>query len=159
MYSSWIWSQAFSSDNTVRLALAGGEIMGLRAYLIGYRAPGVSWSFRPFTTLCVGGWSMGMTERHDREEGMLDLHVYGWRRKLVLHMKVPKDSYMHLACPLATGHEPDYAVESFHASISLEAYTRPGPWGSWRLVHTHTFENAALEFGGKYAHEQKTKEA
>lgn len=66
---------------------------------------------------------------------------------------------MGLACPLASGHEPMFAYESFVARTHIEAWERAYPWQAWKLVEDGpcgiTSEGrpcAALEFGGSFSH-------
>jgi hypothetical protein len=65
---------------------------------------------------------------------------------------------MPIACPLSHGHEPNYAIESFHSNAEIRAYTRTRPWSAWNLAESHQIGQAALEFGGSFSHHTKKRE-
>lgn len=86
--SGWIWAHCLGSNHTfsgeyerppIRLALAGGSILGLEAYLIGFRddSLGIEWDFTPPGTVGLNGWGTGagmkverMWDAHDENEGV-----------------------------------------------------------------------------------------
>ncbi|KAL0484485.1 SDX1 [Acrasis kona] len=168
--NGWIWSQSFShinSPNKATYSLAGGRILGMEAFLIGYRSQKFRWDFRPpFTISKVFGFKLNLfnKEEHDVHKGTLDIDVRTFVKRLKINVVLPDDKcYMPLSCPLTSGHEPDYAVESFRATTTIRAYTRSawisildlgtGLLGGWELVETNVFDDGALEFGGDFRHE------
>ena len=159
--SGWIWSQSFADAEPKKsLCLAGGVALpGVQAYLIGYRSSNLHWDFRPPFAMSIWPLPSFMRVEHDSRAGTFKLTVRSFTRKLVITEDAPLDSFMGLACPLADGHEPMFAYESFVARTQIEAWERAYPWQEWRLVEKGpcgvTAEGkpcSALEFGGMFSH-------
>lgn len=95
----WLWahclesSTSSSSSNTqayerppIRFALAGGSIIGLEAYLVGFRddEAGIEWDFTPPLTMGLNGWGAGAGMKIERqweaegETGMRRVRVQCW---------------------------------------------------------------------------------
>jgi tocopherol cyclase len=156
--SSHMWIQASNPSTETSICLAGGKILGLTAYLIGYRSPEVSLDFRPpFALAIFNNLSPFMTVGIDWENRTFHVTVSGFWKKLVLRAKAPKESgWFGLASPFVDGHRPNFCTESFLATIDVEVFER-GWWGSWREVRRERFENGSLEFGGEYYPERGEK--
>jgi tocopherol cyclase len=169
----WIWSQSFSfagPEPSRSLCLAGGSaLLGVQAYLVGYRSAALHWDFRPPFAMALWKLSAFMTVEHDSKAGTFALTVQTFTRKLVIKVDAPTDSFIGLACPYANGHRPMYAFESFTGRTWIEAWERAYPWQRWSLVEEGpgglTSEGepcSALEFGGFFSHvvrENAKKEA
>ncbi|GJE86715.1 hypothetical protein PsYK624_027960 [Phanerochaete sordida] len=157
----WIWSQAFAGGAPrTSLCLAGGAALpGVHAYLVGYRSAARRWDFRPPWALAVWPLPGFLRVAHDSAAGTFALDVRTPTRRLVVTARAPPASFIALACPLAGGHEPSFAYESFVARTHVAAWERRWPWQPWVLVEEGpcgvTAEGtpcAALEFGGVFSH-------
>ncbi|KAG8980278.1 hypothetical protein FRB94_011992 [Tulasnella sp. JGI-2019a] len=156
----WTWMQGFSSAQDPRtgselttFALAGGKIIGQRAYLLGYRSPALKWSFRPlFTMMPFGFQTPFISEKMDARAGTAHLDICSVTRRLVIDAQAPPDhdGWIPMNCPLSNGHGNEYGFESFEAVIRIKAYVRTW-YGGWMFVEESVLENAALEFGGDYS--------
>ncbi|KAL0955667.1 hypothetical protein HGRIS_001894 [Hohenbuehelia grisea] len=173
----WVWVQAFKHPprvmdseseeiaanhiapipSTTTFSLAGGKILGQRAYLLGFQSPTIGqWSFRPLWTLLPFGFRTPFcTERVDARAGTFELTVCGIWRKLIVRAEAPPDhaGWVPMACPLARGHGNTFAYESFDARVHVQAFERAGL--GWKLVEDVWMENGALEFGGDYSFKAK----
>lgn len=157
----WIWSQSFAGSKPQKsLCLAGGSaLLGVQAYLVGYRSSSLHWDFRPPFAMALGRFSPFMTVEHDSKAGTFELAVQTFRRKLIIKTDAPRDSFMGIAAPLADGHRPMFAFESFTGRTWVEAWGRTFPWERWTLLEEGpcgiTSEGvpcSALEFGGSFCH-------
>ncbi|KAG8849196.1 hypothetical protein FRB96_000903 [Tulasnella sp. 330] len=156
----WTWMQGFSSANDPRIglppttfALAGGKILGQRAYLLGYRSPSLKLSFRPLFTMMPFGLSTPfISERMDAKAGTAHLDICSFTKRLVIDAHAPPDhdAWIPMNCPLSNGHENEYGFESFEGVMHIKAYSRTW-YGGWRFLEESVIENAALEFGGDYS--------
>ncbi|BFZ59743.1 hypothetical protein YB2330_000759 [Saitoella coloradoensis] len=160
--SGWIWAQAFSSpkaDTTTNpasqtsICLAGGNLLGMSAYLIGYRSSKLSWTFLP--PFSFGWQDRGPSLYVDRSSanGNFNITTSTPFRSLVIKAHGPPGTYIDLAAPLSDGHEPGFCIESFGGRMRVEAWERDWPWGAWRLVESGEVGEAgtaAVEFGGAY---------
>lgn len=164
----WIWSQSFTgAEKRKSLCLAGGAALpGVEAYLVGYRSPSLHWDFRPPFAMATRWFSPFMKVHHCSKDGTFQLVVQTFCRKLVVKVDAPKDSFLGLAAPLADGHRPMFAFESFVGRTWVEAWGRAYPWQQWTLleegpcgVTQDGVPCSALEFGGSFCHlvEEHTK--
>lgn len=152
--------QGFSSIDDPRtgpppttFALAGGKILGQRAYLLGYRSPQLKLSFRPlFTMMPFGLPTPFISEEMDAKAGTAHLDICSFTRRLVVDVRAPPDheAWIPMTCPLSDGHGNHYGFESFEGVMRVKAYLRTW-YGGWRFVEESVMENAALEFGGDYS--------
>lgn len=150
--------QGFSSATTeeaepTTFALAGGKILGQRAYLLGYRSPTLKWSFRPLFTLLPFGFATPfISETMDSKAGTAHIDVSSLRRRLVIDAQAPADheGWIGLHCPLSDGHANTFAFESFEGVIRIKAYARTW-WGGWEFLEESVLDKAAVEFGGDYS--------
>jgi len=152
--SAHIWVQARDGDRGFNLA--GGQILGMTAYLMGYRnktdKENVEIDFRPPFALKVFGWSPFMDVEPDWSNRAFHLDVCGWRQRLKVKCVAPHGSFFGLSAPFSDGHRPNFLGQSFQATLEVEVFERRGWWWApkWESVRTDTFEGASLEFGGEY---------
>lgn len=156
--AGWTWMQGFSAVEEPHKAhtfvMAGGKIIGQKAFLFGYRSEKLQWSFRPPFTLMPFCFSTPfMKETFDSKKGTASFEVGALLRKLVVEADAPADhtGWLGLHCPLADGHGNTYAYESFEGNIRVKVYQRGWFKWEWKLVEDTTFEGAAVEFGGDYS--------
>eukprot|EP01097_Dermamoeba_algensis_P001696 TRINITY_DN1638_c0_g1_i2.p1 TRINITY_DN1638_c0_g1~~TRINITY_DN1638_c0_g1_i2.p1 ORF type:complete len:386 (-),score=66.37 TRINITY_DN1638_c0_g1_i2:77-1234(-) len=145
--SAWIWLQGVSQDQHVHFALAGGpKKLGPvepKLWLIGYRSPSLTWNFNPQRVGAV---------YHDVEDpcsGNFTITAEWLNRKLVVRATAPPSSFQNcLYGPTSAGFRP-LCLESFVASIDIEAYNTNLSGGEV-LLEKYTLPSSALEFGGKF---------
>ncbi|KAF2018598.1 hypothetical protein BU24DRAFT_418119 [Aaosphaeria arxii CBS 175.79] len=154
-----MWVQAHSSTSDESICLAGGKILGMTAYLLGYRAPGVSVSFTPPFALSVLGISPFMSLDIDWENRAFRICIAGLWRKIEVRASAPAEGgWFGLASPFPDGHRNNFLTESFMANVQVVVSERKQGgllgswtcWGEWAEVKRSTFDNASLEFGGEY---------
>jgi len=155
--TGWTWIQSFSkplkAEGLRTFCLAGGKIMGQKAYLLGYRSEKIQWSFCPPFTLmpfCFATPFAG--ETIDSKKGTARFEMASLAKKLVVEVSSPPDheGWLGLCCPLSDGHGNTCAYETFNGCVRIKAFQ----WGwsrGWELVEDTTFEGAAVEFGGDYS--------
>lgn len=147
--SAHIWVQARDGDRGI--CIAGGQILGLEAFLVGYHSsnPKHSMAFRPPLAVKALGISPTMSVNSSWENRTFDLSVQSWTQKLVVSAKAPKGTFFSLSSPFPDGHRENFLGESFQTTIKVQVYE--ASWlGSWQLVHEDSFEDGSLEFGGGY---------
>ncbi|KAF2761791.1 hypothetical protein EJ05DRAFT_472756 [Pseudovirgaria hyperparasitica] len=161
---SHIWIQAWDEDTKRGFCCAGGRILGMEAYLLGYvngkvgsvrekrgyvvEEKALVANFRPPWTLRVGGWSPFNTVVHDWENRTICMSVSGLRQKIVVSVTAKEGSFFELSAPFADGHRPKFLAESFEGTLDIDVYERSW-WGTWRSIQKDRFEDAAVEFGGE----------
>lgn len=163
--AGWTWIQGFSDPKdragTSTFCLAGGKILGQKAFLLGYRSPKYSISFAPPTTLFPFNIPTPFCyEEHDSKAGTMSLranNLMGTQR-IVVSISGPAnhEGWIALNCPLSAGHGNKFAYETFEAMLSVVVSERRWPWQEWVQVETKQFANAALEFGGDYSFRLKS---
>ncbi|KAE9970141.1 hypothetical protein EG328_006466 [Venturia inaequalis] len=142
-----IWIQARDPDHGSSFCAAGGKILGLNAFLLGYRSEDLNLNFKPPFALSVAGISPFLSVNVNWEQRTVTLSVSGILRKIVIKAKAPKGTFFTLSSPFPEGHRENYLAQSFQAKIDVQIYDRQRIT-SWRLVKQDHFEGAALEFGG-----------
>ncbi|KAL1306775.1 hypothetical protein AAFC00_005436 [Neodothiora populina] len=151
--SAHIWVQARDEATNSGICIAGGQILGLEAYLLGYMSknPCHSLTFRPPLAVQVGGWSPTMQATPKWEDRTFELSVQSWTQKLVVKARAPKGTFFGLSSPFAEGHRENFLGQSFEADITVEVWEAEG-WllGGWRKVQEEHFKRGSLEFGGAY---------
>lgn len=150
--SAHIWIQAARPDSENYICLAGGQILGLEAFLIGYRSPKRKLDFvPPFALKCLG-FSPTFSVSHSWERRTIELCVVGLWTKLTVKAEAPEGSFFQLSSPLKGGHRKNELAESFKATIEVEVHERSGwlGFGEWVLVEHEVFDGGAVEFGGGY---------
>lgn len=147
--SAHFWVQAREANRSI--CLAGGQILGMEAYLLGYRSekPQYSMDFRPPLALRVGGMSPTMSLDYNWDDRTFRLALQNWRQKIVVEASAPIGTFFSLSAPFSEGFRKNYLGESFNASIKVQVYE--ASWlGSWQLKHEDSFEHGSLEFAGGY---------
>jgi tocopherol cyclase len=154
----------------IRFATAGGRILGLEAYLFGFRDDelGISWDFAPPWSAGVGGYrGLGLRTERDWAGRRVRLEVGDWARWAVVEMRAPPETFIPIPGPLDKGFAPGLCHQSFQARFTITLYARrlgfsvwdPRTWVSaeewrWREVARYEVEEAALEFGAGYVGEE-----
>lgn len=148
--SAHIWIQG-RSPSGAGICCAGGQTLGVEAFLLGYRSlkPENSLDFRPPFALKALGVSPFMTLNIDWESRTVLLEIQSWRQKICLKAMAPKDTFFNLAAPWPQGHRQRFMAQSFASTIEVKVF-KAGWWGPWELIEKERFENASLEFGGEY---------
>jgi hypothetical protein len=148
---SYIWIQARDHERQTGLCVAGGSLIkGVQAYLIGYEDGQTTTTFTPPTSTSVFGISLGLTSVVSYAERAIQLDTRGWFKRIVIHANAPDGTFFTLSAPLSTGHSPDYATQSFAATIKVETWTRSWPWSTWERKGEEVYERGSLEFGGGF---------
>ncbi|KAJ9668682.1 hypothetical protein H2201_001325 [Coniosporium apollinis] len=145
--SAHIWIQA--REGARGFCLAGGQILGMEAYLLAYRSEKWNVDFRPPFALKALGISPFMSVMPNWDNRSFELSVQSFRTKIVARAKAPAGTFFSLSSPFPEGHRENYLGQSFQATLDVEVY-ESGWFGPWNLVHKDRFEGAALEFGGEY---------
>jgi hypothetical protein len=145
--SAHMWLQAREGDTG--FTCAGGQILGMEAFLLGYRSKDLEIDFRPPFALRLAGWGPFMSYKTDWEHRTFDLSVQSFRTKLVVRASAPKGSFFPLSTPFPEGFRKNYLAQSFRATIKVDIY-ESGWFSAWKWVRTDVFENASLEFGAGY---------
>ncbi|KAK1029288.1 hypothetical protein LTS16_019842 [Friedmanniomyces endolithicus] len=117
-----MWLQARSGDRG--FCCAGGQILGLEAFLLGYRSKDLNLDFRPPFATRVAGLSPFMSY-------------------------TPKGSFFSLSSPFPDGHRENFLGQSFQASFEVKIF-ESGWLSPWKLVREDVFEGGSLEFGGGF---------
>lgn len=142
-----MWLQARDGDRGI--CCAGGKVLGLDAFLLGYRGKKRSIDFRPPFAVSIAGWSPFLSYTSDWEQKTFSLSVQTFRQKVVVDASAPKGTFFSLSAPFPEGHRPNMVSESFQATIKVKVF-ESGWFGSWELAEEETFEDASLEFGAGY---------
>lgn len=155
-----IWVQAHNSATDTSISLAGGKIMGMTAFLLGYRTPDLNVAFTPPFALSVLGLSLGMGVDIDWETRTFNIRVSGLWKRIEIKAQAPADGgWFGLASPFSDGHRHNFLTESFRAKVEVVVEERAqGWWGNWKEVRRETFDGASLEFGGEYFPHRGKKE-
>ena len=155
--SAHMWVQAWDATANHGVCLAGGKIMGMEAFLVGYCNPmrGLELAFRPPFALSAMGLSPFMRVQRDWNDRLFELEVRGWNHKIRVKAQAPKGTFFGLSAPFNDGHRKNYVAQSMAAIVDVEIWERRNwlAWlgfGKWTTVCKKTFEKAALEFGGNY---------
>lgn len=178
--SGWIWAHTVSpsasskshTDSTprkaypIRLAVAGGRIIGLEAYLLGFRDEErqIEWDFKPPWSMGLFGRGAGLRTTRDWDCRTVVLDVWDWGRWLHVEMRAPEDTFIGISGPLSKGFAPNLCQESFQATFTIALRERRLSFGTptsffsaeewrWREVAKYEVDESALEFGGDYVGE------
>lgn len=151
----WTWLQGFKDGGERTFCMAGGQTMGQKAYLLGYRSAKVEVSFKPLWSMMPFGIEMPWARDWvDSDNGRIGFDVCSLRKRVVVDAQAPgldSESWVGLKCPLKDGHGNVWAWETFEGRIRVKVMERG--WGTgwrWKLVEETEFEDAAVEFGGEY---------
>ncbi|KAH9809528.1 hypothetical protein Tdes44962_MAKER06136 [Teratosphaeria destructans] len=149
--SAHMWLQARNEDSS--FCAAGGQIMGMDAFLVGYRSKGLDLDFRPPFSLRFLGLGPFLSYAHEWENREFELDVkkfglYGWH-KLEIKATAPKGTFFTLSAPFPEGFRENFLAESFQARFEIKVY-ESGWFTGWNLVRKEVFTGSSLEFGGGY---------
>ncbi|KAF2691050.1 hypothetical protein K458DRAFT_455332 [Lentithecium fluviatile CBS 122367] len=144
--SSHIWIQAHNADTNSGICLAGDKIMGMHAFILGYRSPSLSIDLLPPFALSCLGISPFMSTDIDYGNRAVSITVNNFWDRI----------QFGLGSPFLEGHMRNFCTESFLAVVEVEAFERR-LW-SWKEVKRERFEGASLEFAGGYFPERVEKE-
>lgn len=145
--SAHMWLQARDGDRG--FCCAGGQILGMEAFLLGYRSKDINLDFRPPFAVRLAGLGPFMSYFTDWENRTFELSVQSFTQKLTVKASAPKGSFFSLSSPFPEGHRENYLGQSFQATIEIKVY-ESGWFSAWKLVREDKFEDASLEFGGGY---------
>ena len=142
-----MWVQATEGDR--RFCCAGGEILGLKAFLLGYRSSDVNLDIRPPFAVRIASFRPFLSYSSNWDDRTFELSAQTFRRKITVKATAPKGTFFSLSPPFKEGHRENFLGQSFHASVEVKIY-ESGWFDSWRLLREDHFEKAGLEFGGAY---------
>lgn len=145
--SAHMWLQARNGEKS--FCCAGGQILGMEAFLLGYRSKGREVDFRPPFALRFAGLSPFLSYTTDWEDRKFSLSVQSFRQKITVEARAPEGSFFSLSAPFKEGHLPNMLGQSFQATIRVKVW-ESGWVGSWTLVEEEVFEGGSLEFGAGY---------
>lgn len=142
-----IWVQARDGERS--FCCAGGQILGMEAFLLGYRSKMYEIDFRPPFATRLLRMSPFMSYITDWDNRSFSLSVQSFRQKIVVEASAPKGSFFSLSAPFEEGHLPNMLGQSFQATIKVKVY-ESGWLSPWELVQEDDFEGGSLEFGAGY---------
>ncbi|KAK5024849.1 hypothetical protein LTR13_010692 [Exophiala sideris] len=159
--SAHIWIQAYppASDSDEApwhgFNCAGGQILGMEAYLLGYRnkKAGVEIDFRPPFAVKVLGMSPFLSVKADWASRSFRLSIQDFRQKLDVCAYVEREdwyTFFGLSAPFPDGHRKNFLGQSLQAKLDVSVYTRSWIGGTWQKLLDDHFDGAALEFGAGY---------
>lgn len=148
---SYIWVQARDHERNQGVCLAGGSLVpGVQAFLIGYDHPSYAALYRPPESTSIFSLSLGLASDISYRDRRVVVEVRGWFTRIRVTAEAPPDSFFTFAAPLNTGHAPDYATQSFGATVEVDTWKRSWPWLAWVNTSRQTFARGSLEFGGGF---------
>ena len=145
--SAHMWIQAREADKS--FCCAGGQILGMEAFLLGYRSKDLTIDLRPPFALRFLGVGPCMSYKKDWNDRSFELSIQSFRRKITVKATAPQGSFFSFSPPFPEGHRENYLGQSFQARIEVKIY-QAGWFSPWRLLCEDLFENSSLEFGGAY---------
>jgi tocopherol cyclase len=156
--SSHIWIQARDPDSNRGICLAGGKILGMHAFILGYRSPTLDIDMLPPFALSILGIAPFMSTDIDYENRAATITVSNFWHRITVRAQAPKErGWFGLGSPFPEGHRRNFCTESFLAVVDVEVCESAGLWG-WRRVASDRFEHASLEFAGGYFPDRGEKE-
>lgn len=148
---SYIWIQGRDHEQGRGICIAGGSLIkGVQAYLVGYDNGKTQITFTPPTSTSIFGISLGLMSSISYLDRRIQLDFRGWFKRLRITADAPEGTFFTLSAPLNTGHAPDYATQSFAATIKIQSWSRSWPWMGWTAGGEEVFERGSLEFGGGF---------
>lgn len=142
-----MWIQARDGDSG--FCCAGGQTIGMEAFLVGYRSKDLNIDFRPPLAVRFAGLGPFMSYSTDWDNRTFELSIQSFRQKLTVKAVAPKDSFISLSAPFPEGHRKNFLGESFQARLAIQIY-ESGWLSPWKLVREEEFEGASLEFGAAF---------
>lgn len=159
--------EAYKTAKPHLITLAGGLILGIEAYLCGYRNPemGISIDFRPpFTLNLLPLISFLPTSLQQFLAPLLSPFTYvkrDWSNrslafsfsnlwwKLDILASAPANRFYDFAAPMSGGFREKWMGQSLSGQCRVRVWRRK--WTlRWELVCGDWFENVGVEFGGEY---------
>ncbi len=145
--SAHMWVQCRKDDKY--FCCAGGQILGMEAFLLGYRSKDLKFDYRPPFAVRFAGLSPFMSYTTDWENRSFELTLQSFRRKINVKAVAPKGTFFPLSPPFPEGHRENYLNQSFQAKVEVKIY-ESGWLSPWELVREDHFEDGSLEFGAEY---------
>ncbi|TKX25281.1 hypothetical protein C1H76_2514 [Elsinoe australis] len=170
-----------SKSNPYRsICIAGGQIIGTEAYLLGYRStshpsctpanPIYELDFRPPFAMRLLGASPSLTVKPSFKDRSFALSARNWFSRIDVEAKSDPATFFPLSSPFADGHRDNFLAQSFRAEIKVRVYEwvwgsrwwdLRGWWtgegvegvegvGRWECKEETVFRDGSLEFGGGY---------
>jgi tocopherol cyclase len=153
-----VWIQARDHESDTGICLAGGEILGMHAFILGYRSPSMNIDMLPPFALSVLGLSPFTSFNVDYANREFSIQVSNWWRKIVVRARAPREKgWFGLGAPFKEGHRTDFCTESFLATVEVEIYSKKGWLWGWVEERKQKFEGASLEFAGEWFEERGLK--
>ncbi|PNS18996.1 hypothetical protein CAC42_6091 [Sphaceloma murrayae] len=172
-------SEVSKSSPYHSLCIAGGQIIGTEAYLLGYRStthpsctptsPIYELDFRPPFAMRLLGLSPSLTATPSFKDRTFTLSARNWFSRIDVEAKSDPGAFFPLASPFPEGHRDNFLAQSFRADIRVRVYewVWEGRWwdvrgwwagsgegregvGKWLLKEETAFQDGSLEFGGAY---------
>jgi tocopherol cyclase len=148
--SAHVWVQARDPSSKRGICLAGGKLLGLDAFLLGYRSPNLTIDMAPPFALAALGISPFMSTDIDYSNRTVTITISNIWYRIKVQAQAPKEGgWFGLGCPFPEGHRKNYCTESYLAVVDVEVCQWSGLW-AWKVVAQDRFENASLEFAGGY---------
>ncbi|KAK4560432.1 hypothetical protein LTR86_005628 [Recurvomyces mirabilis] len=142
-----MWLQARKGDRA--FCCAGGKILGMEAFLLGYRSEDLNIDFRPPFAVRLAGLSPFLSYETKWEERKFELSVQNFFQKLTVTATAPKGTFFPLSAPFEEGHRPNFLNQSFQATFVVKIY-KSGWFSPFKQVREDVFEGCSLEYGGGY---------
>ena len=151
--SAHVWVQARDHARSRGICLAGGKIMGMKAFLLGYRSPALNIDFLPpFALALPFAVSPFMDHVVDHSTRTFQLVVSNFWYKINVKAQAPKEGgWFGLGSPFPEGHRKNFCSESFLAKVEVVIWERKSWWSlNWTEIRRDEFQGASLEFAGEY---------
>lgn len=155
--ASHVWLQARDHAHDRGICLAGGTVLGMHAFILGYRDRELSVDILPPFALSVLGVAPFMAFDVDYKSRGFSLTASNLRYRVAVRARAPREKgWFGLGAPFPEGHRRNFCTESFLAEVEVEVHERNGWWG-WKEVRRERFECASLEFAGGWFPERGEK--
>lgn len=151
--SAHVWVQARDQAESRGICLAGGKILGLHAFILGYRSPSLNLDFLPpFALALPFSISPFMSHTIDYNTRSFCLSVSNLWYKIEIRAQAPKEGgWFGLGSPFPEGHRENYCSETFLAVVEVTVWMKKRWWDwRWTEIKKDVFEGASLEFAGEY---------
>ncbi|KAF1968335.1 hypothetical protein BU23DRAFT_264079 [Bimuria novae-zelandiae CBS 107.79] len=148
-----VWVQARNNTGHTGICLAGGKILGMHAFLLGYRSPSLNLDFLPpFALALPFGIAPFMSCTVDYHARMFTLCISNFFYKLEVKALAPREGgWFDLGSPFSEGHRRNFCTESFLAGVDIVVWERRRWWSwTWTEIRRERFEGASVEFAGEY---------
>ncbi|KAJ4353308.1 uncharacterized protein N0V89_005035 [Didymosphaeria variabile] len=150
--SAHVWVQSRDPLSARGICLAGGKILGMHAFLLGYRSPSLSLDFLPPFALAIPisfmSWMISpfMTHTVDYASRLFTLTVSNLFYKIEIRAQAPREGgWFGLGSPFPEGHRKNFCSESFLANVDVMVWQRSVWNWAWKEA-TSTFMFTSKEF-------------